>query len=153
MQNDDDVLVVENEPAQQKSSDRHYDASILLGALQAMRADRSERVRDLPRELNLGVDSGDDLNTEIVAPHSTFEIVQVPGKLLQFFEYRHDWREVLTDGRAQSLFPVCTGFAVDDDQTTESASRVERLSHGLNHRRSADRHHFRCPLPLDKGRD
>ena len=37
MQNDDDVLVVENEPAQQKSSDRHYDASILLGALQAMR--------------------------------------------------------------------------------------------------------------------
>ncbi len=27
-------------------------------ALQAMRADRAERVRDLPRELNLGVDSG-----------------------------------------------------------------------------------------------
>ena len=35
-------------------------------ALQAMRADRAERVRDLPRELNLGVDSG-GLSGKLVA--------------------------------------------------------------------------------------
>ena len=37
MQNDDDMLVVENESAQLKGSDKQYDASVLLGALQAMR--------------------------------------------------------------------------------------------------------------------
>ena len=39
------------------------------------------------------------LNTEIVEPHNTFEIVQTPRRIVQFFEYRHDWREIAMDGR------------------------------------------------------
>jgi len=57
-----------------------------------------------------------NLNTEIVAPHSTFEIVQTPGRLLQFFEYRHDWREVWMDGRAlpslDETYPKWNGYSV-----------------------------------------
>jgi hypothetical protein len=41
-----------------------------------------------------------NLTTEIVAPHSTFEIVQLPGRMLQLFEYHHDRREVWADGRS-----------------------------------------------------
>ena len=41
-----------------------------------------------------------NLVTEIVAPHATFEIVQTPTRIAQFFEYRHDWREIWLDGRA-----------------------------------------------------
>lgn len=56
------------------------------------------------------------LNAEIVAPHSTFEIVQTPGRLLQFFEYRHDWREVLMDGRGlpspDDAYPKWNGYSV-----------------------------------------
>src|SRR5687768_5124938 len=40
-----------------------------------------------------------NINTEITGPHSTFEIVQIPERVLQFFEYRHDWREIWLDGR------------------------------------------------------
>lgn len=40
-----------------------------------------------------------NLTTEIVAPHDTFEIVQLPNRILQFFEYNHDWREIWMDGR------------------------------------------------------
>jgi hypothetical protein len=40
------------------------------------------------------------LNTEVISPHQTMEIVQVPGRMIQFFEWHHDWREVFTDGRA-----------------------------------------------------
>ena len=40
-----------------------------------------------------------NVNVEIVPPHSTFEIVQTPGRIFQFFEYRHDWREIWMDGR------------------------------------------------------
>ena len=40
------------------------------------------------------------LNAEIIPPHATFEIVQLPERILQFFEYRHDWREIWMDGRA-----------------------------------------------------
>jgi len=40
------------------------------------------------------------LNTEVISPHQTLEIVQVPGRMIQFFEWHHDWREVFTDGRA-----------------------------------------------------
>ena len=36
-----------------------------------------------------------NLVAEIVAPHATFEIVQTPTRILQIFEYRHDWREDL----------------------------------------------------------
>ena len=39
------------------------------------------------------------LNTEVISPHQTMEIVQVPGRLIQFFEWHHDWREVFTDER------------------------------------------------------
>jgi hypothetical protein len=57
-----------------------------------------------------------NLNVEIVAPHSTFEIVQTPDRILQFFEYRHDWREIWMDGRAlptaQDLYPKWNGFSV-----------------------------------------
>ena len=56
------------------------------------------------------------LNTEIVAPHATFEIVQLPGRFLQVFEYRHDWREAWLDGRElpsdEELYPKWNGFSV-----------------------------------------
>jgi len=40
------------------------------------------------------------LNTEVISPHQTMEIVQIPGRFIQFFEWHHDWREVFADGRA-----------------------------------------------------
>ena len=43
------------------------------------------------------------LNTEVISPHQTMEIVQVPGRMIQFFEWHHDWREVFTDGRKLPL--------------------------------------------------
>jgi hypothetical protein len=57
-----------------------------------------------------------NLGAEIVAPHATFELVQTPTRILQFFEYRHDWREVWMDGRAlpagDELYPKWNGFSV-----------------------------------------
>ena len=57
-----------------------------------------------------------NLVAEIVAPHATFEIVQMPTRLLQVFEYRHDWREIWLDGRAlptgDDLYPKWNGFSV-----------------------------------------
>ncbi len=56
------------------------------------------------------------LVAEIVAPHATFEIVQTPTRLLQVFEYRHDWREIWLDDRAlpagADLYPKWNGFSV-----------------------------------------
>lgn len=56
------------------------------------------------------------LNTEIVAPHATFEFVQAPGRLLQIFEYRHDWREIWMDGRElpalEDTYPKWNGYSV-----------------------------------------
>jgi hypothetical protein len=56
------------------------------------------------------------LSTEIVEPHNTFEIVQLPNRILQFFEYRHDWREIWMDGRAlpdpATVDPKWNGFSV-----------------------------------------
>lgn len=56
------------------------------------------------------------LNTEIVAPHATFEMVVTPNRVLQFFEYRHDWREIWMDGRAlpalEDTYPKWNGFSV-----------------------------------------
>jgi hypothetical protein len=46
------------------------------------------------------------LTTEILEPHSTFEIVQTPGRILQLFEYRHDRREVWMDGRTLPALSV-----------------------------------------------
>lgn len=57
-----------------------------------------------------------NLVTEIVAPHATFEIVQTPTRIVQIFEYRHDWREIWLDGRALpeggDLYPKWNGFSV-----------------------------------------
>ena len=56
------------------------------------------------------------LTTEIVEPHNTFEIVQAPGRILQFFEYRHDWREIWMDGRSLpalvDIEPKWNGYSV-----------------------------------------
>ena len=56
------------------------------------------------------------LSTEIVEPHNTFEIVQLPTRIVQFFEYRHDWREIWMDGRAlpdpAKVDPKWNGFSV-----------------------------------------
>ena len=56
------------------------------------------------------------LTTEIVEPHNTFEIVMTPTRIVQFFEYRHDWREIWMDGRAlpdpATVDPKWNGFSV-----------------------------------------
>lgn len=56
------------------------------------------------------------LNAEIVEPHSTWQIVQTPGRILQFFEYRHDWREIWMDGRTlpalKDVEPKWNGYSV-----------------------------------------
>jgi hypothetical protein len=56
------------------------------------------------------------LTAEIIPPHATFEIVQQPGRILQFFEYRHDWREIWMDGRAlpaeADAYPKWNGYSV-----------------------------------------
>lgn len=56
------------------------------------------------------------LATEVIAPHATFEIVQTAGRILQVFEYRHDWREIWMDGRAlpalEDVEPKWNGFSV-----------------------------------------
>jgi hypothetical protein len=40
-----------------------------------------------------------NLAAEVLEPHNTLEIVQTPDRIFQFFEYRHDWREIWMDGR------------------------------------------------------
>jgi len=56
------------------------------------------------------------LNVEIIAPHNTMEIVQLPNRMLEFFEWHHDWREVWTDGRplpkTDDLEPKWNGYSV-----------------------------------------
>jgi hypothetical protein len=56
------------------------------------------------------------LTAEIIEPHNTWEIVQTPGRILQFFEYRHDWREIWMDGRAlpalEDVHPKWNGYSV-----------------------------------------
>jgi len=57
-----------------------------------------------------------NLNVEVAGPHKTMEIVQAPGRMLQFFPWHHDWREVWTDGRAlpktDDLEPKWDGYSV-----------------------------------------
>ncbi len=57
-----------------------------------------------------------NLNVEIIAPHSTFEMVQLPDRIFQFFEYRHAWREIWMDGRElptlEQIFPTFNGYSV-----------------------------------------
>jgi hypothetical protein len=56
------------------------------------------------------------LNAEITEPHPTWQIVQTPNRILQFFEYRHDWREIWMDGRSlpdpEEVFPKWNGYSV-----------------------------------------
>ena len=56
------------------------------------------------------------LTAEIIEPHNTFEIVQTPTRILQLFEYRHDWREIWMDGRAlpspDNVAPKWNGYSV-----------------------------------------
>ncbi len=56
------------------------------------------------------------LNLEVGAPHSTMEIVQIKDRVLQFFEYRHDWREIWTDGRSlptlKDVDPGWNGYSI-----------------------------------------
>lgn len=58
------------------------------------------------------------LNTEVINPHQTMEIVQIPGRMIQFFEWHHDWREVFADGRALP--------AADDVEITWNGTSVGR---------------------------
>ena len=56
------------------------------------------------------------LNAEIIEPHNTWQIVQASNRILQFFEYRHDWREIWMDGRtlpsAADAHPKWNGYSV-----------------------------------------
>jgi len=57
-----------------------------------------------------------NLNAEITEPHPTFRIIQTPGRILQFFEYRHDWREIWTEGQKlpkwDEVDPKWNGYSV-----------------------------------------
>ncbi len=57
-----------------------------------------------------------NLIAEIFEPHDTFEIVQSGDRIFQFFEYRHDWREIWLDGRElpalEDVWPTWNGFSV-----------------------------------------
>jgi hypothetical protein len=57
-----------------------------------------------------------NLNAEIIEPHNSWEVVMTPGRVLQFFEYRHDWREIWMDGRPlpalEETWPKFNGFSV-----------------------------------------
>jgi hypothetical protein len=56
------------------------------------------------------------LNAEIIEPHNTWEIVHTPTRIVQFFEYRHDWREIWMDGRSlptlEQAYPKWNGYSV-----------------------------------------
>jgi hypothetical protein len=58
---------------------------------------RMERNDPLGRCEPMGIPR--NLAAEILVPHNTLEIVQLPDRIIQFFEYRHDWREIWMDGR------------------------------------------------------
>ena len=57
-----------------------------------------------------------NLVAEITEPHPTWQIVQTPDRIIQFFEYRHDWREIWMDGRAlptpDEAYPKWNGYSV-----------------------------------------
>ena len=57
-----------------------------------------------------------NLNAEIIEPHDTFELVHLGDRVIQFFEYRHDWREIWLDGRdlpaPDDVYPTWNGFSV-----------------------------------------
>jgi hypothetical protein len=40
------------------------------------------------------------LNAQVKGPHATMEIAMTPDRMLQFFQWHHDWREIWLDGRS-----------------------------------------------------
>ena len=56
------------------------------------------------------------LNAEIIEPHNTWQMEHLPGRIVQFFEYRHDWREIWMDGRTlpalADVDPKWNGYSV-----------------------------------------
>jgi hypothetical protein len=75
-----------------------------------------------------------NLNAEIIEPHNFWEIVMTGPRILQFFEYRHDWREIWMDGRSlpalEETWPQFNGFSVgrweDDTLIVESVGFDDR---------------------------
>ena len=75
-----------------------------------------------------------NLVAEITEPHPTWQIVQTPDRILQFFEYRHDWREIWMDGRPlpamDEIYPKWNGYSVgrfeEDTLVVESIGLDER---------------------------
>jgi hypothetical protein len=57
-----------------------------------------------------------NLNAEITEPHPTFRIIHTPDRILQFFEYRHDWREIWMEGQTlpkwDQVDPKWNGYSV-----------------------------------------
>jgi hypothetical protein len=57
-----------------------------------------------------------NLNAEVGSSHQTWEIVMTKDRMLQFFQWHHDWREVWTDGRslpkADDIDPKWDGYSV-----------------------------------------
>jgi hypothetical protein len=83
-----------------------------------------------------------NLNAEIIEPHNYWEIVMTGTRILQFFEYRHDWREIWLDGRPlpalEETWPQFNGFSVgrweDDTLVVESVgfdgrSWIDKFGH------------------------
>jgi hypothetical protein len=57
------------------------------------------------------------LNAQVKGPHATMEIAMTPDRMLQFFQWHHDWREVWVDGRPlpkldDNLEPKWNGYSV-----------------------------------------
>lgn len=75
---------------------------------------KMERNDPIGRCLPMGMPR--NLNVEIIEPNDTFEIMQTPDRIIQFFEYRHDWREVWMDGRSlpemEDAWPKWNGWSV-----------------------------------------
>jgi len=65
----------------------------------------------------------------IMLLNTPFEFVQVPGRVIQFFEHEHEYRTIWTDGRAlpKNPDPTWYGYAIghwegDDTLVVESAA-------------------------------
>jgi len=56
------------------------------------------------------------LNAQVKGPHATMEITMTSDRMLQFFQWHHDWREIWLDGRAlpklDDIEPKWDGYSV-----------------------------------------
>lgn len=56
------------------------------------------------------------LNAQVKGPHATMEITMTPDRMLQFFQWHHDWREIWLDSRAlpklDDIEPKWDGYSV-----------------------------------------